>query len=279
MAAYQDIVVERRGPTALVTLNRPERMNAYTPRMGAELRDAFWHCDQDDDIRAIVVTGAGRAFCAGAELNREGTTFRPETRAARQAELASEAFRSCHPIAVRKPIIAAINGAAVGVGLTMPLQWDIRLVAEDAKLGFVFVRRGLVPELGSQWILPRLIGFSRAAELMLTGRLFTGQEAAAMGLASRALPAAEVLPAALDLAAEMARECAPVAVALVKRQLWAHLAQSSFAAADATEARWFAWSGAQPDATEGVRAFMEKRPPAWSGSPSRDLPPDVPSLL
>jgi len=167
----------------------------------------------------------------------------------------------------------------VGVGLTMPLQWDIRLAAEDAKLGFVFVRRGLVPELASQWLLPRLVGFSRAAELILTGRIFTGREAEAMGLVSRALPSAEVLPAALDLADEIARECAPVAVALAKRQLWAHLAEPSFKAAEATEARWFQWSGAQPDATEGVRAFMEKRTPAWSGSPTRDLPPDAPSLL
>ena len=173
---------------------------------------------------------------------------------------------------MRKPIIAAINGPAVGVGATLPMQWDIRLAAESAKIGFVFVRRGVVPEALSTWIMPRLVGMARATELLLTGRMVDAREALTFGIVSRVVPDAELLPAARALAAEIARETAPVSVAIAKWLLWGMASETDLARADDLDARAFWWTGTQPDAREGVRAFLEKRPPRWSMRPSRDLP-------
>ncbi|WP_077212418.1 enoyl-CoA hydratase-related protein [Bacillus dakarensis] len=279
MGNYKDIIVERRGGIAIVTLNRPQQMNAFTWRLHSELHDAFARLDLDDEIRCVVVTGAGKAFCVGAELNSSGSTFNPNKKDEALQSMHEENFKHCHPINVRKPIIAAINGHAVGVGITMPLQYDIRIVAEDAKLGFVFVRRGIIPELGSHWILPRMIGISKATELLLTGRLFSGKEAVDMGIASQAVPKEKVLETAISLAEEIAVNCAPVSVALTKRQLWAYLSQSNYVEAADTEQKYFDWTRTQPDSIEGVRAFMEKRQPAWSSKASIDLPSDIPSLF
>ncbi len=219
-------------------------------------------------MRAIIVTGAGRAFCAGADLARGGETF-DRTAAAEYQGVPPERpwekpARAIAPWDVRKPIIAAINGPAVGVGATLPMQWDIRLAAESAKIGFVFVRRGVVPEALSTWIMPRLVGMARAAELLLTGRMVDAREALAFGIVSRVVPDAELLPAARALAAEIARETAPVSVAIAKWLLWDMASETDLARADDLDARAFWWSGAQPDAREGVRAFLEKRPPRWS---------------
>src|SRR5438876_3851175 len=222
--AYGEILLEVADGVALVTLNRPERLNAYTSTMGRELSEAFAACDADDAVRAIIVTGAGRAFCAGADLACGGETF-DRTAAAEYQGVPPERpwakpARAIEPWDVRKPIIAAINGPAVGVGATLPLQWDIRLAGASAHIGFVFVRRGVVPEALSTWTLPRLVGMARAAELLLTGRILSAREALEWGLVSRVVPDAELLATARALASEIARETAPVSVAITKWMLW-----------------------------------------------------------
>jgi enoyl-CoA hydratase/carnithine racemase len=251
---------------ATVTLNRPEAMNAWNPPMAAALDAALRACDANDEVRAVVLTGAGRAFCAGADLGGGGETFKPREGGMVGSRSTAEAI---WPFQVRKPVIAAINGHAIGVGITLPLTCDLRFVAEDAKLQFAFVRRGVLPELASHTLLPRVIGFSRAADLLLTGRQFSGREAAELGLASRALPAAEVLPAALEKAREFAL-AAPLAVALSKQLLWEGLALDAPAMMK-REGPPFALLGGHADAREGIAHFLEKRAPKWSGRVSQEL--------
>jgi enoyl-CoA hydratase/carnithine racemase len=173
------------------------------------------------------------------------------------------------------PIIAAINGAAVGVGLTMPMEWDIRIAAEDAKLGFLFSRRGVIPELSSNWMVPRIVGVSRALELLMTGKIITGRQAADMGLVSSAVPAEEVVPAALELAHDLAANVAPVSAAIIKRLVYANLAEPDRRAAQQRENWLFAWTARQPDAGEGPMAFLEKRAPQWKLSKNADFPEEV----
>ncbi len=273
---YTDILLEIADGVALITLNRPERLNAYTPTMGRELAEAFAACDADDGVRAIVVTGAGRAFCAGADLARGGGSFDRTAAAEYQGPPPERPWekprRAIAPWDVRKPIIAAINGPAVGVGATLPMQWDIRIAAESARIGFVFVRRGVVPEALSTWTLPRQVGMARAAELLLTGRMLDAREALASGIVSRVVPDAELLTTVRALAAEIARETAPVSVAITKWLLWGMESETDLARADDLDARAFWWTGTQPDASEGVKAFLEKRPARWSMRPSSDMP-------
>ena len=263
---------------AEITLNRPDRMNAFTWRMGRLLNDALGRFDVDDDIRAIIVTGKGRAFCAGADLGRGGKTFDRGGRtgdASKSAQPDAGPVRPeerLHPWNVRKPIIAAINGAAVGVGLTIPLQYDMRIVAKDAKLGFVFVNRGIIPELASTWILPRLIGTARANDLLLSGRIFRGEEAAEFGMCNEAVDQEDVLPRAREMARHIAVHSAPVSVALTKRMIWDNLGQADIARVQAREAPLFAWTGSQPDSREGVLSFLEKREPEWKLKASKDTP-------
>jgi enoyl-CoA hydratase/carnithine racemase len=273
---YSDIRLEIDAGIALITLDRPDRLNAYTPLMGHELHDAFAACDEDDGVRAIIVTGAGRGFCAGADLARGGEAFDRSAAAEYQQRPADRPWqkpvRAIAPWDVRKPIIAAINGPAVGVGATLPLQWDIRLAAESARIGFVFVRRGVVPEALSTWILPRLVGMSRAAELLMTGRLVPAREALEIGLVSRVVPDADLLPTARALAAEIARDTAPVSVAITKWMLWAMQSETDLERADDLDARTFWWTGTQPDSREGIRSFLDKREPRWGMRPSQDMP-------
>src|SRR5215472_10865061 len=233
--AFETILVERRGGVGLVTLNRPDHRNAYTPQMGAELRDAFAELEADDAVRAIVVTGAGRYFCAGADMARGGSTFDRRTDDEQRRRDRERVARGPRPWEMRTPIIAAINGSAVGVGLTLPMQWDVRIVARDARLGFVFNRRGVIPEANSTWIVPRLIGVSLAMELLLTGRLFSGEEAAAIGLASRAVEASEVLPTAMAMARDIAENVAPLSAAVTKRLVYRFLAEPDRVAAQTLE--------------------------------------------
>jgi len=279
--SYGEILLEVADGVALITLNRPERLNAYTRTMGRELGEALAACDADDGVRAIIVTGAGRGFCAGADMSPGGVQFDrggtaewtpPPERPWEKPP------RAIAPWDVRKPIIGAINGVAVGVGATLPLQWDIRLAAESARIGFVFVRRGVVPEALSTWTLPRLVGMARAAELLLTGRLLSAREALEVGIVSRVVPDAELVPAARALAAEIAADTAPVAVAITKRLLWQLQGESDLARAEDLEARAFWWASAQPDAREGVQAFRERRPARWSMRPSTDMPDFLPPL-
>jgi len=256
------IRVERTDRVATITLNRPEALNAWTDRMAAELTEALGQLDRDDAIRAVVLTGAGRAFCAGADLSAGGGTFQPEPGARPQQPF--------YPYQLRKPVIAAINGHAVGVGITYPMLCDVRFVAEEARIQFAFVRRGVIPELASHALVARVAGLSTAADLLLSGRAIRGREFAQLGLASRALPAEEVLPAALAYAREF-RLAAPVSVALSKRLLWEGL-RCTVPEMMRREAERFRWAGAQPDAREGVLSFLEKREPDWKLRPSRDLP-------
>ncbi len=264
--AYETLLVDHDRGVAKVTLNRPQQMNAFDATMSAELAAAITALDDADDVRAIVITGAGRAFSAGADVSGgapPGTSESP-TQATQPPPL--------RPWELRTPIIAAINGAAVGMGLTYPLMWDIRIAAEDAKLGLVFTRRGLVPEGNASWLLSRLIGASAAIELLLTGRIFTGAEAARLGLVTRAVPRDEVVDQAMELAIDVAENTGPAAVAATKRLFYRQLEQGDRWAARVEELDFFRWFGKQPDAGEGVRSFLEKRPPQWQGVSRRDLP-------
>ena len=267
---FEEINVKVDDGVAVVTLDRPERLNAWTARMGHELSRAFRALDGDPAVRVIVLTGAGRAFCAGADLGAGSATFdsdRPADSEAREPLVL--------PWQLRKPVIAAINGHAIGVGITLPLTADVRFIAEDAKVQFAFVRRGVVPELSSHVILPRVVGLSSAADLLLSGRIFTGREAAERGLASAALPAAEVLPAAVAWAADVAVNAAPASVAAAKRLLWDDIV-GPIERVGRLENRMFTWAGHQPDAKEGVMAFLERRDPVWRNSiddvPAIELP-------
>jgi len=265
---YEQIRFEVAEQVATLTLYRPERRNAWTRRMGGEIRDALRQADERDDVRAVVVTGAGRDFCVGADLEGGGTVF-DEARAREQERGERLSLRAWE---IRKPVIAALNGAVAGVGATLPLQWDIRLAGESTRITFVFVKRGLVPEAASTWLLPRLVGMSRAADLLLTGRLISAREALDMGLVSRVVPDAELLPAAQALGRDIAEQTAPVAVALTKQLLWQMTGELDPAAAERLDAQVFGWTTQSPDAREGIRAFLEKRPARWKMKPTADAP-------
>ena len=251
MADYTDIRFEIDDRVGLITLDRPDHLNAFSGQMGAELCDALRQCDADDDVRAVVITGAGRAFCAGADFSGGAAVFGSPTD--------RSGFRSdpleFHPWDVRKPVIAAINGHAVGIGFTMTLQCDLRIIAREAKCGIVQNRRGVLPDLRAHWTLPRLIGHARAAELLLTGKMFLGADAVQWGLASQALPAAEVLPAAMELAWDIATNTAPVSVGLSKRLLWLKEPPEGDHIDD-LERRIHLHVMGREDATEGVMAFL-----------------------
>jgi enoyl-CoA hydratase/carnithine racemase len=268
---YNTLLVEHESGVTVVTLNRPDRMNAFNAEMSRELSEAIVALDDDDAVRAIVITGAGRAFSAGADIGG-GATPGSGAAASRTTESSESGPPRLRPWELRTPIIAAINGAAVGMGLTYPLMWDIRIAAEDAKLGLVFTRRGLVPEGNASWLLARQIGASAALELLLTGRIFSGREAAEMGLVSRAVPAEQVLDTAVELATDLAANTAPAAVAATKRLFYKYLEENDRWAARVEELEMFRWATQQPDATEGAMSFIEKRAPQWSGVSRADLP-------
>ena len=271
--SYEAILLEIEDHVATITLNRPEQMNAWNQQMAGEISDALHECNDRNEVRAVVLTGAGRAFCAGADLSGGGSTFGGrERRKPTSRDRAPRIF----PYQIDKPVIAAINGHAVGVGITYPMTCDIRYVAEDAKLQFAFVRRGVIPELGSHTILARVAGFSNAADLLLSGRKFLGAEAAELGLATRALPADEVLPAALERARDIADNAAPVSVAIAKRLLWEGI-DATVPEMQRREEPLFAWAGNQPDAREGVDSFLERRKPEWKLAVPRDRPDLLPS--
>ncbi|NUP00932.1 MAG: enoyl-CoA hydratase [Nonomuraea sp.] len=276
---FSEIQYDVSDRVATVTLFRPERLNAFTLTMRSELISAFDLADADDDVRAVVVTGAGRAFCAGADLGGGGGTFGHRE----AAELVDGAPRDGGgTVALRiarslKPVIAAINGPAVGVGVTMTLPMDVRLAAESAKFGFVFARRGIVTEAASSWFLPRIVGISQAMEWAATGRVFPAAEALAGRLVSRVLPDEELLPAAYALAREIADNTSAVSVAAVRRLMWSGLSASSPWEAHAADSRLMAELGGAPDSVEGVTAFLEKRRADFPMKVSEDLPPGVPS--
>jgi enoyl-CoA hydratase/carnithine racemase len=251
---------------ATLTLDRPDKLNAFSGAMGEALAAAYRRCDEDDAVRAVVLTGAGRAFCAGADLSDPARTFQiREPADFSAAAVGFPAFR------VRKLVIAAVNGHAIGLGLTLAMQCDLRIFAREGRYGVVQVRRGAMPDAYSHWTVLRAVGLARAAELLLTGRTFEGDELERLGVASRVLPAAEVLPAAQALAKDVAAHAAPLSVALSKRLLW----ETPLLSPEAVERKESALHRvlfALPDAVEGPVAFVEKRVPRWQGRVSRDWP-------
>jgi enoyl-CoA hydratase/carnithine racemase len=270
--SFETIRTRLEDGALVLTLHRPERLNAFTPRMQHELIQAFDQADRDDAVRAVIVTGEGRAFCAGADLGGGGQTFDASGRESIGEHRDGGGQVSLRIFASRKPVIAAINGAAVGVGITMTLPMDVRLASESAKMGFVFARRGIVPEACSSWFLPRVVGISRAMEWVATGRLFPASEALAAGLVSRVLPADDLLPAARALAAEIAQHTSGVSVALSRQMLWRMLGAAHPMEAHRLDSRAIYAMGRSPDAAEGVTSFLEKRPPRFPMRVSRDLP-------
>jgi enoyl-CoA hydratase/carnithine racemase len=262
----EDLLFEVADGVARITLHRPEARNAFSGAMGRALGEAYRRCDADDAVRAVVLTGAGDAFCVGADLAAGGETFAsPEAKGFSAAAFDPPAF------AIRKPVIAAVNGHAIGLGFTMALQCDLRILAREGKYGIVQVRRGVMPDAYAHYTLPRIVGLSRAAELLLTGRKLDGAEAAALGLATRVVPAAEVLPTALAIAEDIARNTAPLSVAVTKRLLWESAALSPV---DVERKETFLHHHlmGRADAVEGVMAYLERRPPEWKLSVSRDWP-------
>jgi len=269
---FQQIRYEVADAILTITLDRPDRLNAWTPTMASELIEAFDRADADDDVRAIVVTGAGRAYCAGADLAGGGETFDwRERQSGDEVPRDNGGQVTLRIFDSTKPVIAAINGPAVGVGITMTLPMDIRLAAEDARIGFVFARRGIVPEAGSSWFLPRIVGISQAMEWVATGRVFDAQEALAAGLVRSVHPSDELLAVAHELAGEIA-ESAPVSVALSRRMLWTMLGASHPMEAHRADSRAMFSRGQSADAREGVTSFLEKRPARFTDRVSDGLP-------
>lgn len=272
---YEQIIYEVKEHILTLTLNRPDHLNAFTPQMRNELFDAFDRADADDHIRAIIVTGAGRALCAGMDLSSGGDTFdyqskdgqmRMEDHRDGGGQLTLRIFKSI------KPVIAAINGPAVGIGITMTLPMDIRLAASNAKIGFVFTRRGIVPEACSSWFLPRIVGVSRALEWVLSGRILTAEEAAEGGLVRSTHPPDQLLAAARDLAAEIATNTSAVSVALARQMLWRMLGADHPMEAHKVDSRAIYHTGKSADAREGIASFIEKRPAKFADKPSTAMP-------
>ncbi|HMC52423.1 MAG TPA: crotonase/enoyl-CoA hydratase family protein [Acidimicrobiales bacterium] len=274
--AFEQIRLELDDAVATITLDRPERLNAFTPRMMTELIEAFDLCDRDDAVRAVIVTGAGRGFCAGADLEAGGATFdareRPEARAQGGVPRDGGGLVALRAFRATKPIIAAINGPAVGVGITMTLPMDVRLASETARIGFVFARRGLVPEACSSWFLPRVVGISRAMEWVATGRVFSAQEALEGGLVRSVHPPDLLLPAARELAREIAENSAPVSVALSRQLLWRMLGAPHPMYGHRADSRGIFARGQSADVREGVASFLEKRPPSFPDRIGQGLP-------
>ncbi|OBK27631.1 crotonase [Mycobacterium asiaticum] len=257
-----DLTVAIADGVALLTLNRPQRRNAYTAQMGTLLNRAYRDCDDDDRVRAIVLTGAGETFCAGADFSTQTSPFdEPADAAFTAAPTDPAAFE------LRTPVIAAVNGHAIGIGLTIALQADIRIMARDAKYAVAQVRRGVIADCMSHWTLPHLVGGAVAAELLLTGRTFDGAEAVALGIATRAIPGSEVLDHAMAVARDIAANVAPMSAALSKRLLWDTMIRgyTPRQVADLeTQLHHRVMGG--PNAREGVEAFLQRREPRWSGS-------------
>lgn len=254
-----------------ITLNRPDKLNAVSDLMVTELIAAFDAADADDDVRAIVVTGAGRVFCAGADLESGSDAFE---RSAEDGSVPRDlgGTVAMRIFASRKPVIGAINGAAVGFGATLTLPMDVRLAAEGVRFGFVFTRRGIVPEAASSWFLPRITGIGPALEWTLTGRMVGAEEARAAGLVRSVHAPGELLATALTIAREIADHAAPVSVALTRALMWRGLGLADPMDAHRIDSRVMRARGQSADVHEGVTAFLEKRAPVWPGRVSSDLP-------
>jgi enoyl-CoA hydratase/carnithine racemase len=280
--AYQTVLYDVQDQILTITLNRPEKLNAFTRDMVPELVDCFDRADADDNVRAIIVTGAGRAFCAGADIsqgfdrsNRGG--FAP-TRPNGEPEWSHEAVRdgggklTLRIFKCLKPVIAACNGAAVGVGVTMQLPMDIRIASDTARYGFVFARRGIVPEAASSWFLPRIVGIAQALQWTYSGRLLSAQEALAGRLVSQVVPPDELIPTARAIAREIAENTSPVSIALTRQMMWRLLGADDPMEGHKLDSRGVYSRALSPDSKEGARSFLEKRPPQFTDKVSKDMP-------
>ncbi|HBT32584.1 MAG TPA: enoyl-CoA hydratase [Pusillimonas sp.] len=273
--SYQHIQYDVEDQILTITLNRPDKLNAFTSIMREELIDAYDKADADDNVRAIIVTGAGRAFCAGADLSSGAKTFNYVAKGEQEVgglhrdgggQVTLRMYQS------KKPIIGAINGPAVGIGATMTLPMDIRLASENARIGFVFARRGIVMEACSSWFLPRLVGISQAAEWVYSGRIFPASEAKSGGLVKEVYAPDDLIPAARALAKELIAESAPVSVALCRQMMWRMLGEDHPMKAHRVDSRGIATMGQSKDVAEGVTSFLEKRPAKFTMSPATEMP-------
>jgi enoyl-CoA hydratase/carnithine racemase len=264
---YQHILYDVDDRIATITLNRPDKLNAFTGTMREELIDAFDKADGDDDVRVVIVTGAGRAFCAGADLSKGGDTFSFD-----------DSFRdgggqvSLRIFEAKKPVIGAINGPGVGVGVTMTLPMDIRIASSTARFGLVFSRRGVVPEACSSWFLPRIVGIQQALDWVFSGRVFDAAEALAGGLVKEVVPPDQLMPRAREIAAEIAGNTSAISVALARQMMWRMLGADHPMEAHKIDSRGIAQTGRAADAKEGVESFLEKRPASFTMRPSQDMP-------
>ena len=280
---FEQITTELADGVFTITLNRPDRLNAYTAQMSNELHAAFDRADADDDVRAVIVTGAGRAFCAGADLERGSETFTKRGEFDERPDDDPDSVPrdnggrlTLRIFECRTPVIAAINGPAVGIGATMTLPMDVRLASETARIGFVFVRRGIVPEACSSWFLPRVVGISRAMEWVATGRVFDADEALEGGLVRSVHPPDKLLDAARALGREIAENTAPVSVALARMMMWRMLGAEHPMLAHRADSRGMYLRGRSADAAEGITSFLEKRPAEFSDRVSDGLPDVMP---
>jgi enoyl-CoA hydratase/carnithine racemase len=276
MSNYSTLVVEQEGPILWVRINRPEAMNAYTATMGAELAAAFDHADGEDSIRVVILSALGRVFCAGADVSAGAGSFDTESGEGAKNFGARSEGRNANFIAAimncRKPSIVAFNGSAAGVGLTLTLPCDIRIAADNAKFGCVFTRRGLVPEAGSAWFLPQIVGLSQALKWCLTGALVPASEALEKGLLAETCPAEQLDDRARELAMEIATNTSPVAIALTRRLLWRFSTDADPSGALSVDAPLNIALGKGADVHEGVSAFLEKRAPNFPSKVSSDTP-------
>lgn len=274
-AMYTEIIYEVSDNIATVTLHRPDKMNAFTGVMMNELLQVFDEIDADDNVRAVIVTGSGRAFCAGADLSHGAETF-SDGKLSGQTPTAVRrdggGMVTLRMFRCNKPIIGAINGAAVGIGATMTLPMDIRIAADSAKMGFVFTRRGIVPEACSSWFLPRLVGISQAQEWVLTGRVFLADEALRGGLVRSIHPQDELMQVARELAKEIVDNAAPVSVALARQMMWRMLGASHPMEAHRVDSRGIQERGRSADTREGVMSFLQKRPAVFGDKVTTDVP-------
>jgi enoyl-CoA hydratase/carnithine racemase len=271
---YQHILYAVDERIATITLNRPEKLNAFTATMREELIDAFNLADGDDDVRVVIVTGAGRAFCAGADLSKGGDTFNfDDSFRDGGGQVALRIFES------KKPVIGAINGPGVGIGVTMTLPMDIRIASDSARFGLVFSRRGVVPEACSSWFLPRIVGIQQALDWVFSGRIFDASEALAGGLVKEVVAPDDLIPRAREIAREIADNTSAVSVALARQMMWRMLGADHPMEAHKVDSRGIAQMGRAPDAKEGVESFLEKRPAVFSMKPSQDMPAFFPWWL
>ena len=283
--AYETIKYDVADQILTITLNRPEKLNAFNATMMNELIDAFDKADTDDNVRAIIVTGEGRAFCAGADLSSGGDTFDRDAKRGPARRLANGDVDYSDPgirdgggqVTLRifkclKPVIGAINGPAVGIGVTMQLPMDIRIASDNARFGFVFSQRGIVPEAASSWFLPRLVGISQALEWCYSGRVFPAQEALAGGLVSKVVAPDQLIPTARELARSFIDKTAPVSIALIRQQMWRLMGADDPMEAHKVDSRGIYARGRSDDVKEGVTSFLEKRPAQFKNKVSTDMP-------